>query len=84
MTCPGVKRIVCRILRDHHVEYHFNRYIKTLNHKPYREARNLSKEQVDSEIAELWSYRRELQGFDEIKNGTRQKKCRIVFDNLID
>lgn len=84
MTCPGVTRIVCRILRDHHMEYHFNRYIKTLHHKPYTEALKLSKEQVDLEIAELWRYRRELQGFDEIKNGTRQKKSRILFEKLID
>lgn len=79
MICPIVKRMRCKILQNHHIEHHMNRYIETLTNKEYLASRGMSQEAADKEIAGLWERRRQLQVFDEIRDGKRQKKIDCIF-----
>ena len=74
MVCHLLKKAICQQLKDYHIQYHFNRYVKTLCNKEYMLSRNMSKAQVDEEIRHLWNRRLQLEQYDEIKNGKRIRK----------
>ena len=69
----------CRVLQEHHIQNHMNRYIESLTNTSYLKSIGYTKEQADKEIAGLWERRRQLQQFDEIKDGKRQPKVHQIF-----
>ena len=74
MQCKFANSLACRQLQNFYIKNHFNRYIKTLRDKDYMSTMNMTSEEVQCEIRALWTYKQNLEQFDEIKYGLRKKK----------
>jgi hypothetical protein len=79
MKCPLVTRFLCHTARDFYIEKHMNRFVKTLLNKEYRQVMNISYKDALKEITFLYDKRRNIQRFDHVCNGIRQKKMSVPF-----
>ena len=66
--------MVCRALRNYHLQNKHMDYIRIISNKDYQIAMGYSKEETQQYINEVWKRHLELSAFDEIVNGKRRKK----------
>tara|TARA_B100001769_G_C22099584_1_gene593448 strand:+ start:548 stop:817 length:270 start_codon:yes stop_codon:yes gene_type:complete len=84
-NCPHIKRIVCNALQNYHIEHHISRYVHILRDSEYLNMVNMTKEQANREIMNIYEKRRSLQAFDEVKDGLRVKKVScILLQEILD
>ena len=80
--CSLLKQSLCKELQNHHIQHHLDRYITTLRNAEYLKSIGFSQKKAQKEIAGLWARRLELQKYDDIIDGKRQKKPHAFFENF--
>ena len=82
--CSLFTKFACQALRDHHVEHHTSRYVRTLMNVEYQKSINISQLEASEEISQILSMRRELQTYTVIQNGKRVKKVQHPLKGMLD
>ena len=61
MRCSFVRCGVCRVLREHYVVHHMNRFVQTLMDKTYLAALRMERDDGMRELSHLYKIRQALQ-----------------------